>query len=141
MAKQIVMDTNVLVAALRSTHGASFKLLSLVGRSEKFEINVSVPLVLEYEDVVMRFLDETGLTEEDVSKLINTLCTVANKRKIFFLWRPYLKDPKHEMVLELAVEANCECIVTFNTRDFVGVEKFGLRAITLREFLQEIDEL
>lgn len=85
--RQIVIDTNVLIAALLSQYGASYKLLTLLG-SGKFE-----------------------------------------------------NDPKDEMVLELAVAAGCDTIVTYNKRDFRGVEKFGIRLLTAQEFLQELGEL
>lgn len=139
---QIVIDTNVFVSALRSQRGASFRLLSLLGTSERFEINISVPLLLEYEDVAKRQRNESGLTDQDVEDILDYICSVANQRQVFFLWRPFLKDPKDDMVLELAVEAQCDCIVTFNQRDFAGVERqFGIRTPGPREFLQEIGEL
>jgi putative PIN family toxin of toxin-antitoxin system len=140
MPLQIVIDTNVFVSALRSNRGASFKLLSLIGRSAEFEINLSVPLVLEYEDVANRQLHITGLLAQDVSDIIDYLCSAGNRRQIFFLWRPFLKDPKDDMVLELAVEAQCQYIVSFNRRDFAGVEQFGLQTVTPQEFLRRIGE-
>lgn len=140
MNPKIVIDTNVLVAALRSRSGASFKLLSLVNK-DRFDIHLSVPLVVEYEDVLMRQLPHLVLTSDEVVKLLNYLCTIANRHRIFFLWRPFLKDPKDEMVLELAVTASCTHIVTFNKRDFARVEKFfGIQVVTPKEFLVEIGE-
>jgi len=139
---QIVMDTSVLSAALRSKRGASFKLLSLVGVAPEFQINLSVPLVLEYEEVAKRQKDETGLTDQDIDDILDFLCSVANRRRIFFLWRPFLRDPGDDMLLELAVEARCTCIVTFNRRDFADVEEqFGIRVLGPKEFLQEIGQL
>jgi predicted nucleic acid-binding protein len=76
-----------------------------------------------------------------VDDVIDYICSVANRRRIFFLWRPYLKDPKDDMVLELAVEARCDYIVSYNKRDFAGVEKFGLQVLTPRELLREIGEI
>jgi len=140
MPLQIVIDTNVFVSALRSKRGASFRLLSLVGKSTQFEINLSVPLVLEYEDVANRQLHITGLSAQDVSDIIDYLCSVGNRCQIYFLWRPFLKDPKDDMVLELAVEAQCQYIVSFNQRDFTGVEQFSLQVLTPEEFLREIGE-
>lgn len=138
---QIVVDTNVFLSALRSRRGAAFRLLSLVGRGGRFEINVSVPLVLEYEEVAKRQLRTIGLSSGEVDDIIDYVCLVANRRRIFFLWRPYLKDPKDDMVLELAVEAGCDYIVSYNKRDFAGVEKFGLRVLTPQEFLRKIGEI
>jgi putative PIN family toxin of toxin-antitoxin system len=135
---QIVIDTNVLVAAFRSQRGASHRLLSLVD-SERFEINVSVPLVLEYEDVLSR--PEFGFSPEDVRDVVDYLCTIGNRHRVYFLWRPYLSDPQDDMVLELAVGAGCSCIVTFNERDFRDIEQFGLQAIRPIELLRIIGDL
>jgi putative PIN family toxin of toxin-antitoxin system len=131
----IVLDTNVLVAALRSRRGSSYRLLSLVDAGF-FEINVSVPLVLEYEDVLSR--PELRLSPEDARDAVDYLCTIGNRHQIHFLWRPYLDDPKDDMVLELAVTAGCRYIVTFNERDFRDIERFGLQAIRPIEFLRII---
>lgn len=137
---QIVIDTNVLVAALRSRRGASYRLLSLID-SGKFEVNVSVPLVLEYEDAAKRLVGEFALTVRDIDNIIDYVCAVAQHRRVFYLWRPFLRDPKDDMVLELAVSANCDTIVTFNVDDFEGVDEFGLRVMTPRDFLRKIGEL
>ena len=136
----IVLDTNVVIAALHSKKGASNKLLSLVGTS-KFEIHDSVALILEYEDVIQRQRVELGLSQDEVSIFIDSLCSMAHHHKIYFLWRPFLTDVNDELVLELAVSANCEYILTHNISDFKGSEKFGIRAITPKEVLQVIREV
>jgi putative PIN family toxin of toxin-antitoxin system len=133
---QIVLDTNVVVSALSSKRGASYKLLSLLG-SKQFEINISVSLILEYEDAAKRQIRKTALTRRDIDDILDYLCKVANRHEIFFLWRPYLRDPKDDLVLELAVEARCGFIVTYNKKDFDGAEKFGVRVLTPKEFLEE----
>ena len=136
----IVLDTNVIVAALRSKRGASNKLLSLVG-SQKFEIHDSVALILEYEDVLQRQRTELGLLQDDVADFIDSLCSMAHHHKIYFLWRPTLSDVGDELVLELAVTAGCEYIVTHNVSDFKNIGIFGIQAITPKEFLQVIREV
>jgi len=136
----IVLDTNVIVAALRSKRGASNKLLSLVG-TQKFEIHDSVALIFEYEDVLQRQRAELGLSHDDVADFIDSLCSMAHHHKIYFLWRPALSDVNDELVLELAVTAGCKYIVTHNVSDFKGVDRFGIQAITPREFLQIIREV
>ena len=138
---QIVLDTNVLISALRSSRGASYKLLTLVGLTDAFAINLSVPLALEYEEVAKRLSEDTGLSHKDIDDVLDYLCSIANKHDIFFLWRPFLKDPKDDMVLELAVEADCNFIVTYNEKDFSGVETFGLEIISPKIFLQKIGAL
>src|ERR1700674_1669481 len=99
---RIVIDTNVLVAALRSRHGASHRLLTLIG-SGRFEFSVSVPLVLEYEYAAKAMLGEIPLTESDIDDIIDYICQAASRVEVYYLWRPLLKDPKDDMVLELAV--------------------------------------
>jgi len=136
----VVIDTNVIIAALRSRRGASNKLLSLVG-TRKFEIHDSVALILEYEEVIQRQRTILGLTEEEVSLFIDSLCSMAHHHKIYFLWRPFLTDVNDKLILELAVSANCEYILTHNISDFKGIETFGIRAITPKEFLQVIREV
>jgi putative PIN family toxin of toxin-antitoxin system len=137
---QIVMDTNVFVAALRSRRGASYRLLTLVD-SGKFEINISIPLVVEYEDVAKRMGDELALTAKDIDDILDYLCKVGNHREVYYLWRPFLKDAKDDMVLELAMVSNADFIVTYNGSDFQGVEVFGIRVTTAKGFLQEIGEI
>jgi putative PIN family toxin of toxin-antitoxin system len=137
---QVVIDTNVLVAGLRSRRGSAFRLLSLVGMGQ-FEIHLSVPLVFEYEDVLLRELPHLQVTKEAVEALIDFHCAVARHHPIFFLWRPFLRDPKDDMILELAVKAGCEFIVTYNARDFAGVEQFGIRVTDPGTFLQHIGAL
>jgi predicted nucleic acid-binding protein len=133
----VVLDTNVLVAAIRSRRGASFETLSRLGTGA-FELVVSVPLVLEYEDALLRHAGESGLSPRDVGELVDYLCAVALQQKIFFLWRPLLKDPKDDMVAEVAVAARCRTIVTHNVRDFAGVQRFGVAAITPATFLRQL---
>ncbi len=139
-SRRIVLDTNVLIAALRSKRGASHKLMMLLD-SGQFELALSVPLVLEYEAVAKRMIGMTGLCAEDIESIIDYLCAHAFSAKIHYLWRPTLKDPKDDMILELAVAADCAYIVTFNLADFVGVATFGVQAITPHDFLKKIGAL
>jgi len=109
-----------------------------VGGKAAFRIHLSVPLVLEYEEIGKRHSRALGLTHRDIDDILDYLCSVAGLHDIFYLWRPFLPDPDDDMLLELAVEASCQSIVTFNKRDFHGVEQFGLQAVTPQEFLQQI---
>ncbi len=137
----VVIDTNVFVSALMSTEGASFRVLSLID-SGKFQVNVSIPLVVEYESAAKRFLGtKIQLSEKAVDDLIDYFCSVAQRHNIHFLWRPILNDPRDELVLELAVSAECQFIVTHNISDFQGSEQFGVSAITPKEFLARIGGL
>ncbi len=140
MMPRVILDTNVLIAALRSCRGASFKVLNLLG-SGLFQLSVSVPLVLEYESVTKRMSRSLGLSHSDIDDILDYICFVAEHREIFYLWRPCLKDPMDDMVLEVAVESESDFIVTHNIRDFIGIEHFGVKAIPPRQFLEEIGEL
>ncbi|MBX7235634.1 MAG: putative toxin-antitoxin system toxin component, PIN family [Caldilineales bacterium] len=136
---QIVIDTSVLVAGLRSSRGASFRVLELVGAG-RFDINVSVPLVFEYEATLYRELPHLQVSKTAVDTILDFHCAIAHRHAIFFLWRPFLSDAKDDMILELAVKAQCSYIVTHNKRHFLGVEQFNLSAVTPAEFLILIGE-
>lgn len=137
---QIVVDTNVFVTALRSKQGASYKLLQLIKKGV-FKLNLSVPLAVEYEAVAKRTIGEITLDENEVDDILDFVISKANHQQIFYLWRPELNDPGDDMVLELAVAANCPYIVTYNVNDFKSAKKFGITAMTPKEFLQMIGEL
>ena len=137
---RIVIDTNVMVAALKSKRGASFKLLSIIDQ-DKFQISISVPLIIEYEYALKRTDLNILLTESEIDDILDYICLIADKRKIFYLWRPYLKDPKDDMVLELAVESESDYIITYNQKDFQGVSKFGIKTLTPKAFLKKIGEI
>jgi putative PIN family toxin of toxin-antitoxin system len=136
----VVLDTNVLISALRSRRGPSFRVLSLVGK-EKFEIHLSVPLVLEYEATAKRSRWHGKPSWGHVSDILDYLCAVGQQDQIHFLWRPRARDPKDDMVLEVAVAGQCDGIVTYNKRDFAEAKSFGLELFTPKEFLERIGEL
>jgi putative PIN family toxin of toxin-antitoxin system len=137
--RRVVLDTNVVVAALRSRQGASFKLLSLL-EEDRFEIAISVPLLFEYEDVLTRHIQAGLYGQQDIDDFLDYVCQAAHRQSIFFLWRPCLPDPKDDMILELAVAAGCEAIVTHDQRDFVGAERLGVRVDAPRDLLRILEE-
>jgi predicted nucleic acid-binding protein len=131
----VVLDTNVVVAAIRSRRGASFRVLEQLGTGV-FDIVVSVPLVLEYEDAMLR--RRGALSPQEVRDVVDYICSVARRQPIFYLWRPLLRDPKDDMMAEVAVAAGAEAVVTHNRRDFTGLGSFGIRVDTPQEFLKMI---
>ena len=137
---RIVIDTNIIVSALKSRNGFSFDLLSIID-DERFTVSISVPLILEYEDAAKRSKSKIKLTKSEIDVIIDYICLISEKRKIFYLWRPFLKDPKDDMVLELAVESESDYIISFNKKDFIGVDKFNLQVKTPKEFLTIIGEI
>jgi len=136
MSPHIVLDTNVLFAALRSSRGASYRLLSMVGE-DRFQLHVSAPLVAEYEAVLKR--GKLSLSSQQIDDVVDYLCAKAVHHKIFYLWRPMLKDPGDDFVLELAVKANAQ-IVTWNVSDFLRAAGLGVQVQTPRELLNILEE-
>ncbi len=132
----VVLDSNVVVSALRSRRGAAFRVLASVGNSA-FDIALSVPLVLEYEEALVA-QRAPGVTEQDVRTALDYICKVGRGHEVFFLWRPALRDPDDDMVLELAVAAGCAAVVTYNVRDFRGAERFGVEIWTPVELLRKV---
>jgi hypothetical protein len=100
-----------------------------------------VPLVLEHEQTLNPVCTGGSLSDGDIDDVLRFLCANASLRLIFFLWRPMLPDPRDDFVLELAVESRADFLLTFNTRDFAGAERFGVRVISPREFLAIIGEI
>ena len=137
---RIVLDTNVVVAGLRSRRGVAFRLLTEVG-GNRFTIALSVPLVLEYEEVLLRHRTMTRLSVADIDAVLDYFCSVAHLQEIFFLWRPLLSDPKDDLLLELAVAAGCDAIVTYNVRDFAGAKQFGVSILEPAVFLTRVGAL
>jgi len=134
---EIILDTNVLHAGLYSSKGASYQILRLIEKG-KVKPMLSTALLFEYEDVLKRNKRILQLKENDIEIILDNLCAVSKHQKIYFLWRPYLSDPKDDLVLELAVASETKTIVTHNIRDFREINKFGVRAITPKILLEEI---
>lgn len=124
---RLVIDTNVLVAATRNNGGPSFALIQLVRRLG-VTMCCSPALFLEYEDVLKRpdQLAASGLLLTDVDAILNDLCKVIEPVNTHYQWRPQLRDAADEMVLEAAVNAQANAIVTYNLRDFMPAQRFGV---------------
>ena len=135
MKYRVVLDTNVLLSAYQSKKGASHEVLRRLA-DDQFEIAVSVPLVLEYEEILNAKLDPNIFTSSDVEAIVNYICKIGKIAEIFYLWRPFLPDPEDDHILELAVSAGCSHIITYNKRDFKGTEQFGIQVIDAAEFLK-----
>ena len=138
--RRAVLDTSVVVAALRSRSGASNALLELVALGTLRPL-VSTALFLEYEEVLQRPENRlaTGMSEQDVEGFLAALASAAEAVEVNFRWRPQLKDPKDELVLEAAVNGQAEALVTHNVRDFEPAARlFGLRVLLPRDLLKEL---
>jgi putative PIN family toxin of toxin-antitoxin system len=139
MSFKVVIDTNVIFSGLQSRKGASHKLLRLLP-NKTFDIVVSVPLVLEYESVLLKHSKQIKLSRSDIEDFIDYICSISKHAKIYYLWRPVLIDPFDDHILELAIASSSKYIVTYNTNDFKIVHEFGLKVITPDELLNIIGE-
>jgi putative PIN family toxin of toxin-antitoxin system len=133
--QRVVIDTNILYAGLYSSTGASFQLLSLV-RSGQVIPCISVTLAMEYEAVLLSRRAELDLTQKQITGFLGYLVALSERVKVFYLWRPGLRDPGDDMVLETAVAACAEFIITHNIKDFTGAERFGIRVVTPGWFIK-----
>jgi len=139
---RVVLDIDVLVAAIRSNTGASQRLLRSALR-HRFTLLLSVPMVIEYEAVMTRTeqLAASGLSVADIGRLLDALVTVAESVRIAFLWRPQLTDPNDEMVLETAVNGQADRLATFNRRHFAEAGKgFGFLVIDPGEAVATLED-
>jgi putative PIN family toxin of toxin-antitoxin system len=136
---QVVLDTNVLASALRSRHGASHTLLTLLGDGG-WEINLSPALVLEYEEVAKRPAQQLWANPSKVEEILDYLCAESNKPRIFYTWRPTLPDADDDLVLEVAVAGDVDFIVTHNVSDFKAAKQFGIGILTPKAFLALLKE-
>jgi hypothetical protein len=92
------------------------------------------------EAVARRESQELWLSPDLIEAVLDYLCANAQEHAISFRWRPFLSDPDDDFILELAVAAKAQYIVTHNLRDFAGVEAFGLEAITPAQMLVKLSE-
>ena len=132
-----VIDTNVLHAGLYSARGASYQVLQLIERGVIAPL-LSTTLLFEYEEVLRRNQKLLGLSDRAVDDVLDGLCVRGECRRIHFLWRPQLSDPKDDHILELAVAAGGADIVTHNLSDFAAAAAFGVRVITPATLLGEL---
>lgn len=132
---RIVLDTSVLVAAARSRNGASFKLVSMLPTPE-IEIALTVAVYTEWQAVMTRPENlPPGATADDALAFLQYLASIAHLQDVHFLWRPFSRDPDDDMIVECAVAASCEYIVTHNVKDFRRVEELKVQVITPAELL------
>ncbi len=134
--RRCVVDTNVLFAGLYSSLGASHQVLRMIDNGEIVPL-LSTTLLFEYEEVLRRNRVRLGLQVKDVEAILNGLCLRGESRKIHFLWRPRLSDPKDDHVLELAVASGRVTIVTHNKRDFANIADLGVRVVSPGTYIKE----
>ena len=131
---RVVIDTNVLVAGLRRTGGASHAIILAVFERRVTPL-LSVPLILEHEEVLKRPGLLPHLTPADVDVFLDLWCDRCEEQRIYFDWRPTVRDPDDDMLLELAVAGRVNFLVSSNIRDLGEVKKFGIAVVTPADFI------
>lgn len=135
------MDTSVVVAATRSRQGASFAIFEILETESAIKLLLSVPLLLEYE-AKLRSAEQrivTGLSLDDIDAFLNRLIAYCEPVTNHFRWRPQLKDPGDEMVLETAINGQADFLITHNVRDYGEVPaRFGVKLVTPGDFLRRL---
>jgi len=134
----LILDTNVLVAGLRSKRGASYRLLRLLDEG-RFRLKISVALALEYEDVLKRPGLLPGIGEREADDFLDYLLLISDLEPSVPQIRPSLRDPDDERIVELAVQC-AAIIVTHNRRDFEGAARFGVEVRTPSEMLTMLED-
>lgn len=137
---RLIIDTNILVAAVRNNKGPSFSLMQLVRRGGA-GMHCSPAMFLEYEDVLKRpaQLAASGLLASDVDAILNDLARSIEPVSTHYQWRPQLQDPADEMVLEAAVNAQANAIVTYNLRDFKPAQRFGILVLNPEQTFKQFN--
>lgn len=137
---RLVLDTDAIVAAMRSPRGASAALL-IAAQSARVTLLLSVPLAIEYEAICSKPEHQiaAGLSQEEANQFVTAVIALAEPVFIHYLWRPRLPDPNDEMVLEAAVNGQALAIVTFNKRDYGSVpNEFGVEVLLPAEALRRV---
>ena len=140
MASRIVLDTSVLVAALRTRWGAGNAVLRLVAE-KRLVLVATPPLFLEYEDVLKRPEQRLvhGLAPQEIDEFLAELAALIEPAEVHFQWRPQSRDPNDEMVLEAAINGRADALVTYNVRDFAAAgERFGVPVLSPSELLKKV---
>jgi putative PIN family toxin of toxin-antitoxin system len=135
--QRVVIDTNILYAGLYSSTGASYQILRLV-RTGQIIPCISVTLAMEYEAVLSAKLKELDLTIDVLDGFLGYFVAIAERVKVHYLWRPCLRHPGDDMVLEAAVAAKADKIVTHNIKDFTGAVRFGIQVVTPGWYIRNV---
>ena len=137
---KVVLDTDVIIAGMRSPSGASAELLRCARRGE-LTLLASVPLFIEYEAIctMAARYGAAGLTLNEVHVFLDVIAAIVQPVKTHYLWRPQLRDPADEMVLEAAVNGGADALVSFNQRHFgLAPQRFGIQLLLPSELLRSI---
>lgn len=137
---RVILDTNVILAAMRSQTGASYRLLMTIGHPQ-WQSVVTPALMYEYEDVARRPGNVPGLSPQDISDILDLIYQQSHRQLVWFSWRPVSPDPGDDLVLDAAVAGRCDFVVSFNERHLQAAREFGIEVLKPAELLKLIGEI
>ena len=111
-------------------------------KDDRWQINISVPLILEYETLLKREAATLQIETSTIDRILDDICAISNQHEIFYLWRPTAKDPNDDFLIDLALKAKADFIISYNQKDLeTAKSRFGLQVVTPKTFLQVVGEL
>lgn len=137
---RVILDTNVILAAMRSSIGASYLLLAKIGHP-RWQSIVTPALMYEYEDVVRRPGAVPGLSPHDITNILDMIYHESHRQIVWFSWRPLSPDPGDDLVVEAAIAGRCDYVVSFNERHLRVVREFGIEILRPADLLKLIGEI
>jgi predicted nucleic acid-binding protein len=137
---RVILDTNVIVAALRSQEGASYRLLMTIGHP-RWQSVVTPALMLEYEAVLRRPGNAPGLSAKDVSDILDLIYRESHRQFVYFSWRPLSSDPGDDLILDAGVAGACDFVVTFNERHMRPARELSMEVLKPADLLRRIGEI
>ena len=136
---RVILDTNVILAAMRSKTGASHRLLRTIGHA-RWQCVVTPALMYEYEDVARRPGKTRGLSPQDITDILDLIYQESHRQLVWFSWRPLSSDPGDDAILEAAIAGGCNFVVSFNERHLRAAREFGIEILKPVDLLKLIGE-
>ncbi|HEY1787826.1 MAG TPA: PIN domain-containing protein [Verrucomicrobiae bacterium] len=137
---RVVLDTNVILAAMRSKTGASYRLMMTIGHP-RWQSIVTPALMYEYEDVARRPGAAPGLSPQDITNILDTIYRESHRQFVWFSWRPSSPDPSDDAIVDAAVAGGCDYVVSFNEKHLRVVREFGIEVLKPIDLLKLIGEI
>jgi predicted nucleic acid-binding protein len=136
---RVILDTNVILAAMRSRTGASHRLLLTIGHP-RWQSVITPALMYEYEDAARRPGNAPGLSPQDITNILDLIYQQSHRQLVWFSWRPLSPDPGDDAILEAAIAGGCDYVVSFNERHLHAAREFGIEVLKPAELLKLIGE-
>ena len=137
---RVILDTNVILAAMRSQNGASYRLLQTIGHPQWQSI-ITPAVMYEYEDVARRPNAAPGLTPQNITNILDLIYRESHRQLVWFSWQPLSPDPGDDAILEAAIAGHCDYVVSFNKRHLQVAREFGIEVLKPADLLKLIGEI